>query len=74
MFETGTGQQSAPPAVKSARPCGGIYLLPQAHRAEEQLPEEPGAATTADSVVETAAVVPGESSLWTRFAEQERRV
>lgn len=71
MSETGSGQQSAHPAAKSARPCGGIYLLPQFHRAEEQLTEEPGAATRAASVVETAAVVPGESSSWTRFAQQE---
>lgn len=70
MFETGLGQQSAHPAIKSARPCGGIYLLPQFHLVEEELTEEPGASTTTDFVVKTAAV-PGESSLWTCFAEQE---
>lgn len=74
MFETGSGQQSVHPAIKSAGPCGGIYLLPQFHLAEEELTEElteePGAPTTTDSVVKTAAVS-GESSLWTRFAEQE---
>lgn len=54
MFETGSGH----PAGKSARPCGGIYLLPLFHLAEDELTDEPGAATTTDS----AAVVPGESS------------
>lgn len=57
------------PAVKSARPSGGIYLLPQLHLAEEEITEEPGAATTTDSAVKTAAVVPGGSS---RVALQNR--
>lgn len=69
MFDTGSGQQSAHPARKSARPCGGIYLLPRFHLAEEELTEEPGAATTTDSAVKAAAVVPGGSS---RVALQNR--
>lgn len=47
--------------VKSARPCGGVYLLPQLE--EDHLSVEPRAMTS--SVVATAAVVPGEGETCT---------